>query len=1002
MVRDGPEENSLPHKKSLDGPGARHPSRRPTKIICNRGTGRPGPREEDGLHPSLFNFCFPIQARFAMRTVAIRTVLTTLLFAFLFISTAGAQPGPPDHARPIEGVILIKFAPEALETPPQELRPSELDLQGREAARLRQLLRNNRGPQQGSGEKIFKNFAPADTLGRHRQTGNRVPLKDLSRWYRFPVRDTTEIEDLAKRLQELPLVLKATPDHRATPDHIAALAGKTSPDGGPSENGPTPPRNKPNDSYFPEEQWGLDNIIQGNDVNAPEAWSLNTGRSDVTVAVVDGGVDLDHPDLASNNRILQGFDFGDDDTDPDDDRPNGTWTDHGTPVAGTIGARTNNGEGVAGMMWDLQIMPLKLVESDDDDNPPRSRVAEAFEYARSNGADIINYSGGYYGPLGGDHAVKEAIENARAAGLIIVASAGNDDNWGLKEPARLEPVLGVGATDRDDQRCDEETGRCSFGSNFGRDLDVVAPNRFNVTSRGVEGDLYDFFNGTSHAAPMVSGHAGLVLSEVRDDNLDLSNDDIVHIMEQTAENVEPMEGDFDPEYGHGRIDAYESLRLINENDIVHGNVSFTKIADDAQYQMESSGPWPYGTGQYIVDVWKMETSASFSFDEKPLWWLPVPEKGITAASPNDGSRWIDKSVSKASASAKTFFFFVESSVDGRQIGWYPFDPTVYKHNGSFRWTAIGDSAPLPVEVTISGPTQLESGEEGTWTANVDGGSGSLSYQWYEKYDADTSFNKIYGATSASYSTALYGNVTFKVEVTADNSSDSSTHSVSVDCNRICVKSFEESLTTTSGLSLRGDASGDRAVTLTWQASSAKVQSSGAFAVQHRADSTGAWSQIGTVSVSDSSSADSPRAVAYRFETDELEIGTHQFRVGLPQDAGSGPRAVGSSGTEDTRRYTGPATAQIAMDEAYRLSTYPNPVQQQATVELAVKERQEVSVRLYDVLGRRVATLHNGPLPAQELRRLRLDVSSEGLTSGTYFLRVSGEDVAATEQITVVR
>ena len=93
---------------------------------------------------------------------------------------------------------------------------------------------------------------------------------------------------------------------------------------------------------------------------------------------------------------------------------------------------------------------------------------------------------------------------------------------------------------------------------------------------------------------------------------------------------------------------------------------------------------------------------------------------------------------------------------------------------------------------------------------------------------------------------------------------------------------------------------------------------------------------------------------------------------------------------------------IELDGAYQLSTYPNPVRERATVELAVKERQDVQVRLYDVLGRRVATLHSGPLPAQELRRLRLDVSSTGLTSGTYFLRVTGADFRATEQIAVVR
>ena len=86
-----------------------------------------------------------------------RTVLTTLLFAFLLVSTTAAQPGPPDHARPIEGVILVKFAPEALETSPQQLRPSELGLQGQQATRLRRLLNARRGP----GQKLFRNFTPA-------------------------------------------------------------------------------------------------------------------------------------------------------------------------------------------------------------------------------------------------------------------------------------------------------------------------------------------------------------------------------------------------------------------------------------------------------------------------------------------------------------------------------------------------------------------------------------------------------------------------------------------------------------------------------------------------------------------------------------------------------------------------------------------------------------------------------------------------------------------------
>jgi subtilisin family serine protease len=218
-----------------------------------------------------------------------RTILTTLLLAFLLTTTTAAQPGPPDPARPIEGVILVKFAPDALETPPQELRPDELGLQGRQAARLRQLLNARRGP----GQKLFRNFSPADTLGRHRQTGERVRLKDLSRWYRFPVRDTTNVDTLAARLQELTVVLNATPDYEDLPNRI------------PSASGATPPRNVPNDPKF-SLQWAYDDF-DDTDVDAPEAWSLQTGRSDVTVAVVDGGVDLDHPDLdpGDRSRVIQ-------------------------------------------------------------------------------------------------------------------------------------------------------------------------------------------------------------------------------------------------------------------------------------------------------------------------------------------------------------------------------------------------------------------------------------------------------------------------------------------------------------------------------------------------------------------------------------------------------------------------------------------------------------------------------------------------------------------------
>ena len=203
--------------------------------------------------------------------------------------------------------------------------------------------------------------------------------------------------------------------------------------------------------------------------------------------------------------------------------------------------------------------------------------------------------------------------------------------------------------------------------------------------------------------------------------------------------------------------------------------------------------------------------------------------------------------------------------------------------------------------------------------------------------------------------------------------------------------------------LQAEKQGGGTVHLSWQAGDSSPPSR--FVVEHRAGSTGAWSQVGTVAAGDPNSrrdVDSSQTITHRYRTDELEIGPHQFRVGLPQDADSVPRAADTGVANDARRYAGPVTAKIAMEEAYRLSAYPNPVRERATVELAVKERQEVQVRLYDVLGRRVGTLHDGPLPAQEPRRLRLDASATGLTSGQYFLRITGEQFAVTKQITVVR
>jgi len=179
---------------------------------------------------------------------------------------------------------------------------------------------------------------------------------------------------------------------------------------------------------------------------------------------------------------------------------------------------------------------------------------------------------------------------------------------------------------------------------------------------------------------------------------------------------------------------------------------------------------------------------------------------------------------------------------------------------------------------------------------------------------------------------------------------------------------------------------DEDAVLTW--TTASETNNAGFTVQHRADSTRAWEKIGFVE-SKGTGGTTADAKSYRFRTDALEVGTHRFRL----------QQVDTDGTTHVSRSI---KASVSMQEPFRLTSYPNPVQRQATVEVTVRRKQEVQLQLYDVLGRRIATLHDGPLPAQETRTMTLQTPQLGLSSGTYFLRLVGEKISGTRRLTIVR
>ncbi len=289
----------------------------------------------------------------------------------------------------------------------------------------------------------------------------------------------------------------------------------------------------PNDTFY-SNQWGLKNA-QDHDIDAPEAWSIYTGGSNVTIAVIDTGVDLDHPDLAA--KIVAGWDYVNSDSLADDD--NG----HGTHVAGIAAASSNNGIGIAGVSWGAKVMPLKVLNYAG--NGGTYNLALAIKYAADNGAKVINMSlGGSCGTGWPD--VEEAVNYAVGKGVLVVAASGNNYSTPVMCPGAINGVMAVGATDSTDTRASYST--------YGTALDIAAPGSSIYST--YYGGGYITMSGTSMATPHVAGLAALLRSFAPT----MTNSAIETLIEQTADDL--GSAGWDQYYGYGRINAHRALERI--------------------------------------------------------------------------------------------------------------------------------------------------------------------------------------------------------------------------------------------------------------------------------------------------------------------------------------------------------------------------------------------------------------------------------------------------------
>ena len=277
----------------------------------------------------------------------------------------------------------------------------------------------------------------------------------------------------------------------------------------------------PNDPSY-SQLWGLHNIgqtggTQDADIDAPEAWDINTGSGNVVVAVIDSGVDYTHPDLAANiwvnsgeiagNGIdddgngfiddINGYDFINNDADPMDDNS------HGTHVSGTIAAVGNNALGVVGVSWNAKIMGLKFLGANGSGST--AGAIQAVLYAANNGANIINAS---WGGGGFSQSLSDAITTANNAGVLFVAAAGNANSNNDLSPfypaSYTAPnVISVASTTSTD-------GRSGFSNYGATTVDLGAPGSSIYST--TPGNTYGFKSGTSMASPHVAGAAAVVLA----------------------------------------------------------------------------------------------------------------------------------------------------------------------------------------------------------------------------------------------------------------------------------------------------------------------------------------------------------------------------------------------------------------------------------------------------------------------------------------------------------
>jgi subtilisin family serine protease len=355
-------------------------------------------------------------------------------------------------------------------------------------------------------------------------------------------------------------------------------------------------------------QWAL------NTVDAYDAWDVSVGTHDVVVAVLDTGIDWNHPDLAANMWTnadgYHGYNIVDDNWFPMDDNihgydDSGDWvanlyTYHGTHVAGIVGAVTNNAVGMAGLAQ-VRLMAVKVMNESGEGTD--AMVASGIRWAVDHGADLITMS---LGVEGTSMTLSNSVTYARSRGVVMVAAAGNDGTSVVSYPAAYPEVIAVGATD--------DTNRRASFSNYGSNLDLVAPGVMIYSTQGGSG--YQYLSGTSAAAPHVAGVAAVMLSVAPA----LEPDEVSSIMNQTATDI--SQPSYDPTTGWGIVNMFRAVESVSAP-----TVTITEYPEFVEPNATYSISWMVSGGDPGV------------IESTTLFWGTSPTAIDTATTVFSGTTW---------------------------------------------------------------------------------------------------------------------------------------------------------------------------------------------------------------------------------------------------------------------------------------------------------------------------------------------------------------------------